>query len=413
MKPLAQSTSLFISFSKLSFRVRLSIIALVFWIILILIQDFDWGKGALRAMLLVLVLVTTLILMKLVQRSNQPTPHRVSVVLAVICTLLICWHFYRFVYHSRPKLIDIGATTLAAADALREGKNPYTTPINPIPELDTNQARYDGYKYLPVMALTYLPLGTLLRERGVFITNLLLDLATAGLIFRLGSQIGSSSSGLFSVLLFMMLPLVPIEIFKFGVTDLCAIVPLLIALLWVERRPALAGLCVGLSVSAKLLPGAVFVPCCLPAIHRGWYAAGIAIGLVPTLFFLALSPNELISNILVFNAVRSTDSTSWLDGMPPEIHLITKIVVALVLLGVAMYVWFKRPTIADRCGLGVICILSVMLCGPTNHRNYQLWWLPLFTVLLGAASFCFPTPNAPNNEGGSESKRPIGVEQTE
>ncbi len=388
MQPLKPPISSLTPLSQLSFRSRLTIIGVVFWGMVALIQDLDWKRGIFRAVVLVLMLATTPVLMWLVRRPEQPVPRRVCVVLAVCCAGLLCWHFFRFIQKlPEPNLYDFATTTLSAVDALLAGKNPYSLPIDLHAEIATNPIRYQGYKYLPMMIVTYLPLGIVWGERGILMTNFILDLATVMLVFRLSSRIGSYATGWFAALLYLSLPIVPLQIYKIGATDLAAIVPLLIALLHLERRPGLAGLCVGLSVSTKLLPGIVFIPCYLPNSCRGRYAAGIVLGLVPTLVFLVLSPNDLIYNTVFFNANRPVDSTSWLHWATPEIHLLTTVVSALAVLGVAVHVWYNRPTIADRCGLGIVCLLSVMLSSPIVHRNYQLWWLPFFAVLLGTAAF--------------------------
>ena len=41
-------------------------------------------------------------------------------------------------------------------------------------------------------------------------------------------------------------------------------------------------------------------------------------------------------------------------------------------------------TIPVRCGIGAVVILAALLSGPVVHNNYQLWWLPLFAVVLAA-----------------------------
>lgn len=55
-----QPISLLTRFSQLSFRARLAIIGVVFWLVVIMIEDFDWGRGTLRAIVLVLVLIVLL-----------------------------------------------------------------------------------------------------------------------------------------------------------------------------------------------------------------------------------------------------------------------------------------------------------------------------------------------------------------
>ena len=374
--------------SQPSFKYRLAMISVTFWGVVSLIQDMDWKRGLSRAVLLVRILATTPVLMGMIRRPKHSVPRRVCVVLAVGCAALLCWHFWRFAQKlPDPNLYDMATTTLSAMDTMLSGRNPYSLPIDPQRDIAANGIGYQGYKYLPVMVMTYLPLGIVWRERGILLTNLLLDVATAALVFQLGVRIGSRASGLFAAFLYLTLPIVPLQIFKIGTTDLAAVVPLLIALLYLEKRPDLAGFCVGLSVSTKLLPGIVFIPCCLPVTHRGRYAAGVVLGLVPTLFFFTVSPRDLIYNAVLFSANREVDSTSWLHWVTPEVHLCTTIVVAVALLGVAVHVWWNSPTLADRCGFGVVCLLCVMLSAPIVHRNYQLWWLPLFAVLLGTAAF--------------------------
>lgn len=393
MAPINQLSPVSTPFNPLLLGFRLTIIAVVFWIVVRVIQVCDLSHSTTKSIMLVLVLITIPALMSLVPRPNHPVSRRITLVLAIGCAALVCLHFLYFVlqFCQRPlQLNDIATTTLSAVDALVQGKNPYTLPIDAEGSRFANVIGYDGYKYMPMMAVTYLPLGAVLRERGILITNLLMDLATLVLIFRLGSRIESRQAGLFAALLYLMVTVVPFEIFKKGSTDLATIVPLLVALLYVNRNSGLAGFCVGLSMSMKLLPGAIFVICCLPFFHRRWYAAGIALGLVPTLVFLALSPVDLLNNTVLFNAKRSVDSTTWLYRMPPEIGLLAKVIFIVAALSACVYVWFKHTTILTRCGIGVACLLGVMLSGPIIHRNYNVWWVPVFAVILGVAAFRYP-----------------------
>lgn len=357
-----------------------------------LIEHFNWEQGKYRAVMLAIVLITTPILMRDAYGGRS---HRIPVsapvlwsrVLIVAGVMALSLHLIHLVeFFHKPHLFDIATTTISAGEAIRSGRNPYELPIDAHPELSQGALTFNGYKYLPMMAITYLPLSTVLGERGVLVTNLLLDLAVVGLVFRLSCRSGTSTNGLWAAFLYLMPLLVPRQLFHKGVTDLAAIVPLLVALLSLEKKPGLAGLCVGLSISTKLLPGILFIPCCLPQRDpsqlRWRYAAGIALGLVPTLLFLLWSPRALFSNTVLFNFQRPTDSTSWLYEMPSFISSIARISFAVMVLGIALYVWFNRPTIKTRCGLGTICILGTILSGPIVHSNYQLWWLPMLVVLL-------------------------------
>jgi uncharacterized membrane protein len=164
-------------------------------------------------------------------------------------------------------------------------------------------------------------------------------------------------------------------------------VPLLAALLLVERNGALAGLCVGLSISAKLLPGALFLPCCLPAAPRArlGYGIGVAAGVLPILPFLMAEPRALLDNIVIFNLLRPADSTSWLFFAPPALATLAHLALGALLIASIVGVWRGAPRLAARCGLGATLILATLLAGPIAHHNYQLWWLPLMAALLGAA----------------------------
>lgn len=242
------------------------------------------------------------------------------------------------------------------------------------------------------MALAFLPLSQLLGIRGIVATNLLLDLLALVLIFLLGSRAGSPSTGLYSVLLYLVSSFIPAEIFGMGSTDLMAVIPLLLALLVLERRKGLAGCSIGLAISAKYLPGIFLALCCFPKSGRLRYLIGLAAGLIPTLAYFAISPTDFIKSTITNVAGRPLDSTSWMYGnaWAAEYRLVVPIALAVTLICVAIYVWVNNPSILQRCGLAVVSVLVAMLTGPVVHRNYQLWWLPFFAVLVAGATLGFP-----------------------
>jgi hypothetical protein len=189
------------------------------------------------------------------------------------------------------------------------------------------------------------------------------------------------------VLLYLSLPMVPFQLFAKGALDLVAVIPLLAALLLVERlNPALAGLCIGLSLAAKLLPGAALVPCALPggARNRLLYGAGIAVGLLPAVPFAIWSPGAFFDNIVLFNLVRPPDSTNWLVDAPAARSAMAASL-AVLYLAAAAYAWRRPPTLVQRCGMATALILATLIAAPAVHHNYQLWWLPLGCALLAAA----------------------------
>lgn len=360
----------------------------LFWIAVGLIQKFNWDHGGAKALVMLAVLgampfIAHAAALRL--SGGEAAPSRPLMLATVVLLVLQIGYAVKELRH--PALIDAATTTLAAGEALRGGGDPYAAPIDAAASGLMQDRRFAGYKYLPLTIAAYLPLGAALGERGVVLTNLLLHLAVIWLIFRLAAAMATPAAGWVAALIYLTLPLVPFQLFAKGVTDLIAVLPLLPALLLAERRAGLAGLCVGLSLSAKLLPGALLLPCCIPGAPRARlvYALGVVVGLAPVLPFLLRSPTALFDNIVLFNLTRPADSTSWLLGAAPLASSLVHGVMLLCFAAVALLVLRRPPSLAWRCGLAAMLILASLLSGPVAHHNYQLWWLPLAAAQLGAA----------------------------
>ncbi len=360
--------------------------AALFWVAVLLIQQFNWGRGKEKALVLAAVLASLPPLIAWMRRRAADERGRRPYVAALAAILLVLQTGYALKELRHPSLIDAATTTLAAGRSLLSGIDPYAAAIDAAGQALTHDAGFAGYKYLPLTIIAYLPLGMPLGERGIVATNLLLHLLTVWLIFRLAGAMVNRHAGWIAALLYLALPMVPFQLFAKGITDPPAVVPMLAALLLVERNAGLAGLCLGLSLSAKLLPGALLLPCCLPATTtRRRYAAGLAVGLLPILPFALWSPSAFLDNIVLFNLMRPPDSTSWLFGAPPLAGKLAGALFVALYLAAAIRVWRRPPTSSERCGLASFLILASILLGPVAHHNYQLWWLPLFAALLGAA----------------------------
>lgn len=363
-------------------------VLVLFWIAVGLIQKFNWDLGLYKALTLFAVLASVPFVTGMAQRRRFIGDHsRARLLIAATLALLCLQSAYAIKELRHPSLIDAATTTLAAGELLRAGDNPYAAAIDTSASEATQDPTFAGYKYLPLTIAAYLPLGTAYGERGIVITNLLLQLSVAWLIFRLARDMATRSAGWLAMLFYLSLPLVPFQLFAKGAIDLVPVLPLLAAFVLIERNALIAGLCVGLSLSAKLLPGALLLPCCLPATPRGrlYYAAGIVLGLMPVLPFALASPQELFNNIVLFNMVRPTDSTSWLFATPAIFSTIAHSAVALFYVAVAVYIWARPPTLALRCGLAALLVLALLLASPAVHHNYHLWWLPLVSALLAVA----------------------------
>lgn len=360
--------------------------ACLFWVAVFLIQIFNWGHGVEKAWVLLALVLSVPVLSRAVDRRAVLASPRLLRGIGMTAAALFALQLVYFVLRLRhPHLVDIATTTLDAGAALRRGGNPYTLPLDPL--AGAIGSGFQGYKYLPVMALAYLPLGTALGARGILATNLLLQLAAALLILQLARKHGGEPAGRMAALLYLALPLIPFQLFAKGSTDLLPVVLLLPALLFLDFRPVLAGALLGLSIAAKPVPGLMFLPCLLPpgGGARRHYAVGVMLGLAPILPFVLWSPRALVENIVLWPSLRPPDSTSWLGAMPASAAAPAHAVLLALFLGIAWFVWRRPPSLAVRCGLGTLLTLAAILAGPSAHHNYQLWWLPFYCVLLGIA----------------------------
>jgi hypothetical protein len=362
--------------------------AALFWIAIALIQKFNWDLGLYKAIAMAAVLAALPFATTLARaRARRPAGAASRLVIGASLALLALQVGYALKEMRHPGLIDAATSTLAARETLAAGMNPYAVPLDASGAAQLGSTDFAGYKYLPMTIAAYAPLGAALGERGIVLTNLLLHLATLWLVFRLASDMAGSAAAWRAGLLYLSLPMVPFQLFAKGIVDPVAIVPMLAALLLVARHAALAGLCIGLSLAAKLLPGALVLLCCLPDGRRArlGYALGVAVGLLPILPFLMADPRALFDNIVLFNLLRPADSTSWLFFVPPMFGTLAHLALATFLIASLIRVWRRAPPLAARSGLGAALILATILAGPIAHHNYQLWWLPLMAAVLGAA----------------------------
>jgi hypothetical protein len=287
----------------------------------------------------------------------------------------------------KPKVLDIGETTMVAGFALLAGHNPYAMPIDAAGGGIADAERFHGYKYLPMMIVIYAPLCLALGIRGIIVTNVLLQMLTAALADSIGRIIGGRFVGLAAALLYLSLPFVAHQVFTRGVTDLAPVLLLLAALRFADERPMTAGLMVGLSIAIKLIPGIVMLPCALPAYgERRRYLLGVLCGLLPIVPFAATSPDAFVANIVLFNMVRPVDDTSWLFGLSPLAATAARLAAAGVVAAIAARIWRRAPRLDERCLLAALAILAVFAVGPGMHHNYYLWFLPLLAILAAAAA---------------------------
>lgn len=311
------------------------------------------------------------------------------VALALVCALQLG---YGAIHLHRAAILDIGWTTLRAGRLMVDGRDPFSTAIDGeavglmrTVTTATSAARYDGYKYLPIMAATYVPLGLPFKARGLITTNILLMGVLLIGIWKLTRALGTEDAARWAVIFFGILPLPIFQLYAKGVTDIVAVLPLVFSLSMTESRPRTAGLLMGLSLCAKLIPAALLLPFFMPSDGTGrkhfliWSLAGV----FPAVVYFALGPHAFVENIIVFNLVRPVDSTSWLYNAPRDLILLLHFAFGVAWL-VAVWVFVKKPSeLVTRCGVAALFSIAALLVGPGVHENYMLWWLPFFAVLVG------------------------------
>jgi uncharacterized membrane protein len=271
------------------------------------------------------------------------------------------------------------------------GENPYTADLD-IVAIAAVGPEFGGFKYLPVMPLVYMHLGLMLGNHGMLLTNLLLDLATAALVFFAARRDGGHAAGLIAAAVYLSLPLVFGWVYAKGATDLVPVTLLLAGMLVTERRPLVAGLLLGLSVSSKLLPGLAAMPACIPQRGRGAFSLGFAAGLLPTLLAWISAPRAFLDNIVRFNFARTADTTSWLWGQPQWVSEVSRVAFGLVWLGLAFFALRYATRVTTRSSLVVLLLVAVLLASPTMHQNYNLWWIPFLCIGLAVRTVSAEQP---------------------
>jgi hypothetical protein len=375
---------------------RIILAEIIFSLAVWAMQEVPRGKGSLTLVAILLIFAALPLLCAAAAR-RRPPPARSSerLMVGAIALFAVAQLVFAVIRMVKTKVIDIADTTLAAILALAHGQNPYALPLDQLAGgIIEAGAQFHGYKYLPVMIAAYAPLGLALGIRGIVLTNLLLQGAAAAVIGWVAARGGGRGAGLAAAVLYLSLPFLAHQLLTRGVNDLVAVLPLLLALLLVEERPGWAGFLVGLSLAAKLMPGAALALCLVPGRGRPRYFAGVVVGLLPILPFAVAAPDAFAANILLFNALRPIDDTSWLFGPPHWVVVLSRGVAAAALLGVWLRVWTRPPGLDARCAWAIAAILLVFAAGPDMHHNYYLWFIPFLAILAGRAAIGTPVERA-------------------
>src|SRR5712692_9337259 len=164
--------------------------ALLFWLAVLLLQKFNWQLGVYKALVLLALLAAVPFVVAQARRGGDAAAdHAPRLLKAAAVALLLAHVGYAVAKLHHPSLIDAANVTIAEGQDLRAGSNPYESALDTEAEAATHEARFAGYKYLPVTIAAYLPLGGALSPRGIVLTNLLLQVAVVALALRRGDGV--------------------------------------------------------------------------------------------------------------------------------------------------------------------------------------------------------------------------------
>lgn len=395
---------------------------------------FDWDSGVARAGLTCAVL--GLVLLARFGRWQPTTWARpLLLTMAALASVLLFWHFKEGLlsarherrsemgdihargvalllrgvtpYHFGTVLDDGSYRTLVAAQEVAACRTTSKTPspeaitalwystqsgVEQLPEnIDTPACAkahellaLSGYKYGPVMLASYVPLVTWLGPGGVYLTHLLCLLGIIAALFVLLRR-SAPEALIMACVVLLGQSVLRRDTLLDSDCDLLPACLLLWALVAFERERNFSfGLLTGLTLAAKLFPGAFLLPLLLVG-HRTKRLGGCALAsLLTWLPAFALDGRGVWDNVVRFNLDRPSDSTSLVFFLPPTVSLGLRAVVA-VAFGWAFIRFVARTTPPDALTFVAISMGLFFLTTKVFHNNYLVWWLPVAGATLARA----------------------------
>jgi sulfite exporter TauE/SafE len=437
-------------------------------LLLLIIRYFSWGAGPLRLLMYALLFAFVgLVTARAGFLRSVWDGRAMRRLLFGAVALLLVLHALRFehdIARGAECLTDMGRPSICAGEWLLRGLNPWATCASPLTAAERralpsdpswqfcrqgdscidrkasgtykNWTHHgpgfdfmDGYKYGPLLALTYAPFVHFWRERGLYLVNLAFWIAQCVLIWLLAraaypKQLAAPARALLGLLFPLVLPtaaflptrevhafwgnfsLSPPELdtFVLELTRRCSndVIPVVLVLaatlLAARGKSRAAGVLLGLSLAAKQLPG-LLACLVLPRMQgvsarRLWLSACLT-ALVCYLPFFLWAPREMFANLVLFSLVRPTNSSSIRDYLPanlePLVSLSQLLLVALVAAD------FHRRPVRDLALLlrsSSLLAIAFVALNKVVHGNYLLWLQPFIALTLAGRPFRDPQPSA-------------------
>jgi len=267
------------------------------------------------------------------------------------------------------------------------GQNPYAAAhLDPLGAVNAHAPGYGGYKYLPVMIGIHTPFVMSIGPMGMLWANALMVAILCAMVY---AMVAGAEARIIAIAALLVTPELAESSLAMGFNDLPGTLFVLGAFLVRNRSAMLCGLLVGLGVSCKLMPALVATTILFPPRQWKAYIAGGALGLLPTLVFLAWDPAPFLRNIVWFNLVRWPDPTSWRMFAPVWLGRAASVGAVLAGLGgsawLALRAWREAPqrnAMELRLQFFVMAVLVIIMAGATAHDDYMIWWMPALVVLL-------------------------------
>jgi hypothetical protein len=401
-----------------------------------LFRALDWGYGILRAILVVGLAALALVL--LIRTRAGERQGLAPVLLLPAAGLALALNLYASIkvvvrtVEAQEIEMDQGQNSFRALEYLRKGANPYATTavLDPYTYLDLEShvrlqpsclARPDvpnpmaalasywqnvdpkatskllpilndtvacgslareaaslGYKYGPVLLLTYFPFVLAFGKPGIFVAHIVLVVLATLLLAWFARARGSSWATTAGAVFLLLAPSHLREnVLHLSASDLAPTLAATAALVFLVRgRDGWAAFLIGLSVACKVLPGLIYAPLLLACRRRQWslFLLPIAVSFAP---FLVWDSRGFVNNIVLFNLGRPTDSTALAHFVSQPVLLaleLAGLAALLVTLGWARKQHWSAPSILAYLWVGHA---AVLVGGAIFHNNYLIWLLPL------------------------------------
>lgn len=268
---------------------------------------------------------------------------------------------------------------------------PTINPVEHSPKCDKAALalRTLGYRYGPVALGVYAPFLWAFGPPGLYVCHLLWLLALLATAFYAarGRSQQHQLTWIFALLFLLVPHLLRFETFTWSAMDIIPIVLALGGLAALTRGREMTGATLfALSVGAKILPGALYVPLLLGARKRTWFVFG-AVSLVVWGPFLTWDFEGLINNSVRFSTLRRATTTTWLHYMSSTQGKMVTLLAMLLLVGAIAWAhrqsWQWRTTLVYL----VVAHAATLLGGRVLHNNYFLWLLPLWGLAFAEGLF--------------------------